>query len=415
MNPVRKVVVDVQTRQQIQLSWDCASLGLICGGLLGIGLAVSNLFAWTSVPSVLIVASVFLGPLLGFTFAWLRSPNLAAAASTIDRKCDLKDRTATALGFLELGDRCTPLQRLQVTDAELHIKGVNPVKVVPMKVPRSMFLGMLCTTAALALGLISFSGQTDAMAGQPNAILVTQASKVDRELEQLRQLQSDQASPEIEKLLQELNEKLEELKEPNVDPKEALAKLSEMEASIQKMQKELNEEQNESTLKEIGEALTLSDSMASAGKAMSKGEMEKAADELKKMEMPEMDRQTEKSVKEKLDAVCQKSGNAKQGKLKEAAQKLCSSLGNKDASKFKEASDGLASECKKQGNRKKLSDLLRKQCQCLSECKSECENECNSKSSSKIKGGKNAGKSASGNDAGESTAKLASNNKMNIT
>ena len=88
------------------------------------------------------------------------------------------------------------------------------------------------------------------------------------------------------------------------------------------------------------------------------------------------------------------------------------SSGNR--SKFQEGANGLAGECKKQGRRKKLSDLLRKQCQCLSECKCECEGECKSTAASKKKGGKNWGLASSGNDPGDKTGKLKTGPKMQI-
>jgi hypothetical protein len=75
---------------------------------------------------------------------------------------------------------------------------------------------------------------------------------------------------------------------------------------------------------------------------------------------------------------------------------------------------GLAGEARKQGRRKKLSDLLRKQCQCLSECKSECEGECRSQSMSNKKGGNKAGSAASGNELGDKSAKLKTQPQMNL-
>ena len=63
-----------------------------------------------------------------------------------------------------------------------------------------------------------------------------------------------------------------------------------MEASLQEMQKQLNDPGTEAQVQEIGEALSLADATAAAGQAMSKGDLEKAAAELAKMEMPELDR-----------------------------------------------------------------------------------------------------------------------------
>jgi len=89
-------------------------------------------------------------------------------------------------------------------------------------------------------------------------------------------------------------------------------------------------------------------------------------------------------------------------------------LSQGDRSKFRDGCEGLAGECKKQGRRKKLSDLLRKQCRCLSECKGECESECKSKTDSNKKGGSNWGLGRSGNELGDKTPKLNTRPQMNI-
>jgi hypothetical protein len=414
MSSVRNVVRQVRSRQQTQLSWQFISQGLVLGGLLGIGLAISNLMQWSNLPKSWVIGSVFMGPAIGLIAGVLKRRSLHDAANHIDRSCELKDRTTTAMGFLQLGTNASPLQRLQIADAESHLKQVDPMQVAPVATPRSMYVGMVCTCVAFAMAMLSFE-KPRAVAVEPNEVLVTQASRVDRELEQLRQLQEEQNSPEIEKLLKDLTDKLEEFKEQNVEPKEALAKLSEMEASIQKMQQQLEENQSDASLKEVGEALALSTSMSAAAQALAKGDMEKAAQELKNLEMPELDRKTEKAIAEKLENLQKNDGASKQKQLKEAAKQLSEGMCNKSGSKFSEGKEGLASECKKQGARKKLSDLLRKQCQCLSECKSECESECKSTADSKKKGGNQAGKGRSGNEAGEKTTKLKSDNKMNIT
>jgi hypothetical protein len=131
--------------------------------------------------------------------------------------------------------------------------------------------------------------------------------------------------------------------------------------------------------------------------------------------MPKLDRQTERALTEKLDQAKQNSSQGAQRQLREAASQISAGLTQGDRSKFKDGMEGLAGECKKQGQRKKLSDLLRKQCNCLSECKSQCESECKSQADSKKKGGKSWGLGASGNDPGDKTAKLKTGPQMNIT
>ena len=83
-------------------------------------------------------------------------------------------------------------------------------------------------------------------------------------------------------------------------------------------------------------------------------------------------------------------------------------------SKFREGVEGLAGECSKQGRRKRLKDLLKKQCRCLGDCKGECECECTNTGVSNKKGGSNWGLGKSTNEPGDKTSKMNSANKMNI-
>ena len=220
--------------------------------------------------------------------------------------------------------------------------------------------------------------------------------------------------PEIEELLKELAEKIEELKQEDIDPKEALAKLSEMEAALHEQQDKMDQQDVEASLQEIGKAMSLDESLKAAGTAMAESKLEEASEELKKLDLPKLDQKTEKAIKEKLAEAMQNSSEGAQRKLKSAVTKMSEGMCSGDRSKFQEGAEGLAGECNKQGRRKKLSDLLRKQCQCLSECKGECECECKSKCDSKKPGGKNWGLASSGNEAGDKTGKLKTGPQMEI-
>ena len=416
MASIHERVQLVRDRLQKQWTWQCVSWGMVLSGLAGclIGIiryAMSGSLSWGWVGGSLVS-----GPVIGALFAMLRAQSIQNAAVAIDRRCGLKDRTETSLGFLANPTLQTPVRRLQIADTELHLANVDPVLVAPISAPRSFVWATALSCVAIVIAILSGPKFEEIVAAVPNEIVLSQASRVDAGLEELRQLQNEQKDPELEKLLKEMAVKIEEMKQPGMDPKEALAKLSEMEASLQDMQKQLTDPQSESQLQEIGKAMALAESLASAGQAMSKGEMEKAAEELAKLEMPELDRKTEKAVTEKLDQLQQNSGDgAKKQQLKEAIGQVSQGLSQGDKSKFKDGVNGLAGECKKQGQRKKLTDFLRKQCQCLSECKGECESECKSQSESNKKGGTKAGLARSGNDPGDKTAKMKTGPRMNIT
>ena len=93
-------------------------------------------------------------------------------------------------------------------------------------------------------------------------------------------------------------------------------------------------------------------------------------------------------------------------KVREAIKKFSEGMRGGKRSKFRDGVEGLASEAKKQGRRKKLKDLLKKQYRCLSDCKSECEGECNSTCESNKKGGNNWGLGKSTNEPGDKTFEI---------
>lgn len=414
MQSVQDRIEAVRSRQQRQWLWQTASLGLVTGGVIGCGLGIARLLGVESLSLLWIGAAVAACPVSGLGYGLAVPRPMHGAATAIDRQYRLKDRIATAFKFMHQAAQ-SPLQQLQLDDAQAHVATVDPALVAPFRAPGAWSWGLVLSTAALLIAFLSGPRDEVKAAIVQNDVVMNQAVRVAAGLEELEKFNEQLADPEIEKLLKELAEKIEELKQPGVDPKEALAKLSEMEAALQAQQEQLADPSAEAALQEIGEALALAEPFQAAGEAMSQGEMEKAAKELAKLELPKLDRQTERALTEKLDQAKQNSSPGAQRQLREAASQVAAGLTQGDRSKFKDGMEGLAGECKKQGSRKKLADLLRKQCNSLAECKSQCEGECKSQAESKKKGGKSWGLASSGNDPGDKTAQLKTGPQMQIT
>jgi hypothetical protein len=415
MQSIRERVEQVRFRQQRQWMWQCLSWGLVAGGTAGSMCAALRFVSDGLLPWPSIAVAVFAGPALGLLFSILRPCAQCAAAVSIDQRYRLKDRTATALGFLADGAECSPIRKLQIADAQSHMLRIDPAQVAPIRAPKSWLWGVTLTVAAVSLAILS-SPQTEVVAAPvTNDVVVAQAARVVDGLEELEEFNELQADPEIEKLLKELAAKIDELNQPGLDPKEALAKLSEMEAVLQEQQRQLADSSTEAALEQVGEALSLAEPFQTAGQALTQGKMDQAAEELANLQFPDLDRKTERAMTEKLDQAAQNTGEGSSRKLREAIGQVSQGLTQGDRSRFKDGMQGLAGECKKQGRRKKLSDLLRKQCQCLSECKSECEGACKSDAESNRKGGKNWGLARSGNQPGDKTPQLKSGAQMHIT
>lgn len=416
MTQLQERIQAVQVRQQQEWLWRCLSSGMIAGGGLACALGLlrmllDGVFGWGWV-----IAPAAAGPIAGILYAVVNRRSPKQAASLIDKTCDLKDRTQTALQFLKADTgESNELQKLQIADAEFHAIAIIPENVVPIDGPRLWPVAVSLTGFAVILAFVSGPPTELQASEQSNAVVEQQADRIENELLELKQLQEEEKNPELEQLVRDLQQMVEQMKQPGLDPKEALAKLSEMEAALQQMQQQVDDPQAAADLQQIGEALSLSEAMATAGEMLAKGDMEKAAEQLEELQLPELDRQTEKAITEKLDQL--KQGNedgTPKTKTQDAASQISQGLGQGNRSKFQDGMKSLAGEARKQGRRKKLSDLLRKQCQSLSECKGECESECRSQAESNKKGGTKAGTASTGNQPGDKTSKLKTNPEMNI-
>lgn len=414
MHNVERQVKAVQTRQQRQWLWECASVGLLIGGIQGCVLSLIRLLSHSSFHWLWIAAGVVLPAVAGIGFAAARGRSLDFAARFIDQTCGLKDRIQTALQFLSIST-ADSWHRLQIEDADSHLRSLVPEKLAPIVAPKFWNISILLAVAAILLAFISVPASPLMASSAVNPVVAEQAARAAESLVALEQFQKEQNDPALEEMLKEMNQQLKALEEPGVAPKEALAKLSEMENALQEMQKQLSTGSTEKQIREAGEALSLSEATATAGDAMSKGDLQKAAAELSSMEMPRLDRKTEKAVTEKLEQAEKNAAASSQKEgVKKAIEKMRQGLSKGDKASFEEGAQSLAKECEMQAQKNQLSELLKQQAQSLGECKAECEGEAKAVAQGPNKGGNKAGKGSGGDPRGEKTAKQNAGQEMKI-
>ena len=404
----------IRLRQQQQWLWQCASTGLLCGGVVGCMMAILRIATHGAFSWIWIILAIVLPALAAVGFAFLRSRSLMTAAKFIDSTCQLKDRVQTALQFLNApGDDA--VRRLQIEDAAAHLASVDLPSVLPVKAPQTWNVAVVGAVAVFLLGFLAAPREIVQASVTPNEVVAEQAVQATENLEELKRFQEEHQDADLDKMLKDLNQQLKVLAAPGTTPKEALEKLSEMEASLQDMQQQLSDPAAESQLKEIGEALSLAESTAAAGAALSKGDMQKAAEELSQMTKPQLDRKTERVVKEKLEQAQQKAGEHNQTKdIQKSLDKMTQGLSSGDNGQFEEGAKALAAECRQQGKKQELSELLKKQSQFLGECKAECESESRNLAQGSRKGGNKAGKGSTVM-AGSKTALQKTGNELKLT
>ncbi len=152
---------------------------------------LAEVISWQWIVGVLVA-----GPIIGWLIASLKPYKLRDAAIAIDRTFMLKDRTQTALNFTNLGE-LTPLQQLQVSDAEEHVSAIDPARIAAIDRPR--FVPATIAFSLCALLLLGFTGATpEATASSlPNETVQGVAHQAAEQLKELEALESEAIDEDV--------------------------------------------------------------------------------------------------------------------------------------------------------------------------------------------------------------------------
>lgn len=418
MHPVEQSVQQIQKRQRLQSVWTGASAGLLIGGILGTALSVSRFVFQIRWSWMLVVATVVVPLLGGIIRGLVKAPSLQETARRVDRIGQLKDRLQTALQFLQVKNRSSA-QQLAIDDAAQHLAALEIDRVSPVVAPRTWPSALISTVLALALMILAVAPAASVASAVPSPVVSQQAGELQKSLEELEELQLKQSDPELDEMLKKMNRQVSLLREPGTNPEEAMAALSEMDNALKDMQKQLKASSSEASLKEVGEALSLAEATAEAGKALQKGDLQKAAEELKKTDLPDLDRKTQTAVSEKLDKTQKTAKKA----VSEATKKLSEGMASKSEKSFNEGKSELAEEAHREAKRQELRKQLQKQSQKLAESKGAMESAMQVPSSSSKDGntpapgneGRKAGKGTQGNQKGDATESKKGTKELKLT
>jgi hypothetical protein len=394
------------------LRW--ATLGLLMGAVVAIGLGGYRWFAGTLMPWVgwSVIAA---GPIVGLLVGCLRLHGWHAAATAVDAHYGLKDRIASALAFLRKREM-TPLHELQVADATDHLGRVRAREVVPFRVPRVLpFAAGALALAIVALTLPIGSKQVKAGPTAPLPHVVAAAEQLTESLKHLDELAKKEQDPELERLVNELKAKVEEMKKPGVDLREALAKMSEVQAALLNQKAQYNSGLVDAQLESLGTAMSPAEALEAAGQALQDAKFDEAAKELEKLEDPQLDRKEAKTVEEKMKQVANQMGEVGLGELSEATSELADGLKGGSKGKISKGGKALAKAVKTHSRRRKINRLLEAEAESVAECKGNCNSLAKSRKAVKsTRPSLNYGGGISGN-MGEKTNMLSKRNIEEIS
>jgi hypothetical protein len=392
----------------------------------------SNLFDFSGQELVLLI---FFAVLFGFCFGAIAGFFLPIdrheSARQADQYYHFKDRLLTATKLLSRLET-TPMERLQLEDAACCACNIDPKSVVPYKLPSRFFAALIATIISFAAGFISpyFLQQQNAVAAVRLPEIISTAETLQNELVEKIEKLSEQ-NPE-EKNLRELSGELQKLvsklDQSATNPKEALSTLSEMEEAIRSVLSEFQMETFDASMKEVAEAMSVSEATRAISQALKEEKYANAAEEFKKFDaqaMETMSKQERNAIGDQMKKTLDNMDHRNQKTLQKTTQKLADAFEQKDKEKVQDGTDEFAAECNKQALRKEISSSLEGKLALLGLCKSECNG--NGGQSDKVNNGgnntnksdsadKNWGTGAAGNPAsGEETHLDSQREQKNVT
>ncbi len=387
----------IRHRQRLRASLQFAVRGLLVSSVVGLVVGLLKLAGLISLSPLAATAIVLAGPTIGALVGFCLNPEWQQAAAAVDAHYGLKDRTVTALEFLDESS-ATPFHELQLAEATSHLSSVDARQVVAFRQPPLLRWATAFSIAAFAVLLWPLSPQTaEATVEQPPGIAEA-ADVIAEQIAELEQFAEEQQEPEIEELVEELQAELQELRDKETDVKDALATISEMQAKLAERQKQYNTAAVDAQLNSLSEAMAAVEAFRSAAAEMKAGDYEDAADELERLQKNEdvdMARSEARAAGEKLDDVARlmkKSGNSQ---MSDSVSQLSQGCKSQSSDKICKACNSLSKDLKKHSVRKLLSSLLKNKLDRLSECKSMCQGgQCKSCGSSACKGGGNCKKNS---------------------
>jgi len=249
--------------------------------------------------------------------ATLTGPDRTDAAVALDRAFGLNERLSTALTLPD-EVRSTPAGRALIADAIRHVADLDVTDRFGLAVPRRAWVPIVPVLLAGAITLVNDwpnrpggSAQAAATPRVDQKAVTKQSETLGRKMAEQRKQMDKQKFAEAERLLAEVEKTANELaKAPPAQKDKAMMALNKLTDALKDRQKQLGSpEQVNRTLQQLKE-------MASNGpaddfnKALTKGDFQKAANELKqikeKLASGKMSEKDKEALKQQMNEMAQR-------------------------------------------------------------------------------------------------------------
>ena len=379
---ITESLMAVSHRNRVQRLFEALCYGTFYGTLAAVPLMLLQMAGFF--PSInaweILFGFILFGLVAGAVINWLLPIEAKYSAEKADAYYRLKDRLLTALRLIAKQSQ-TPIERLQISDAAEYAKQIDAKVVVPYRLPRYFSRTMSVLIIAIGICIASpFVNPSQTLEAAPlpvqeviNSLETLKEELVDWVEEKAKENPDEK---ELKELSEELDKQHAQLEETLTDPREAIAVMSDMEAAANAMMSEYNLEAMDASLKDVADALSVSESSRSVGQAMKDGDYAKAAEELKSMDVAEMSKLERNAISEQLKKAAANMQKRNQQQLSKLAEKMSDELQEGNCEGACESACEIAGVCEKQGLRKGICQALGSKLALLSLCKSDCAGAC---------------------------------------
>jgi hypothetical protein len=199
-------------------------------------------------------------------FRRLAAVRLQAGALALDRFHGLADRLSSALAFA--GEEApTAFMVAAMDDALDHVRGVDPKRAVPLRVPPHLRPAVGFALALVAIGLFEVRRHVPPSTAKTIDAVDVTADDLDAMREFLAQMKAHEQTEEAKAATREFNQLIEDLAARRLDRTEAFHRMQQLEDKLLEG-READAKALEEAMKKIGEEMKASELTKPAGEAL---------------------------------------------------------------------------------------------------------------------------------------------------
>ncbi|MCA9049764.1 MAG: hypothetical protein KDA89_13605 [Planctomycetaceae bacterium] len=331
--------------------------------------------------------------------AWLK------AARTIDRCCDLKDRTVTALQFSSAAQPSV-FQQLQIAETLRALQSVDRRRIVPLSIPRTWYAAALMFVLAGALW--SAPVRSSRTLPPVDAAAVAAASEqLEDTLQDIDSAAEAAGMEQLRELVGRMRQEVRHLKQPDGDLRQTLRSVSQMQQQLQQAAAEYDADLVDAQLKQAADALAASKEFQQAAEAMRNEDYDRAADKLDEVSPENISANEARQLNEQLREAAESAEEQDLKRLSEKLNQLAEAVSENQQEKTHQADQDLAQELRQHSLRRQVSQMLKAGANELADAKQMLAAESNSSGDGQMAGeglNQTEGKTETANNSGSRKA-----------